>query len=131
MKNNKPKKFLRVALIISIVVAVVTSISFLSYKAYLAKATSEQAANLTSSGKTLRKFTTEELKKYDGTDPKLPIYLVLDGNVYDVTRGSEFYKVGGPYHYLAGKDSSFELHIVGGDIIKRKYPVIGRLVRAN
>lgn len=122
---------MRVALIIAIVVAVAASISFLSYKAYLAKATSEQVAALTSSGKTLRKFTVEELKKYNGTNPELPIYLVLDGNVYDVTKGKEFYIPGGPYHYLAGKDSSFELHIVGGDIIKRKYPVIGRLISAS
>lgn len=81
--------------------------------------------------RSLPKFTASELKKYNGTDPSLPIYLVLDGNVYDVTKGSEFYKVGGPYHDLAGKDSSLLLHIVGGDIIKRKYPVIGTFVNFN
>ncbi len=74
-------------------------------------------------------FTAEELKKYDGTDPKLPIYIALDGLVYDVTSGSKFYVPGGSYHYLAGKDSSAELHLVGGDIIKRKYPVVGKLTQ--
>lgn len=76
-------------------------------------------------------FTTEELKKYDGTDSKLPIYIALDGNVYDVTKGKEFYIPGAPYHSLAGKDSSVELHIAGGDIIKRKYPIVGKLSVIN
>ncbi len=74
-------------------------------------------------------ITAEELKKYDGTDPKLPIYIALDGLIYDVTAGSKFYTPGGPYHYLAGKDSSAELHLIGGDIIKRKYPVVGKLTQ--
>lgn len=74
-------------------------------------------------------FTSEELKKYDGTDPTLPIYLALDGNVYDVTSGKEYYKLGGPYHSLAGKDSSTELHMAGGSIIQEKYKIVGKLVK--
>lgn len=72
-------------------------------------------------------FTREELKKFDGTDSSLPIYLALDGLVYNVTVGREFYGPGGHYHYLAGKDYSWLLHIVGGDTIKKKYPVVGKL----
>ena len=72
-------------------------------------------------------LNTNELKRFDGTDPSLPIYLALEGLVYDVTAGRKFYAVGGPYHWLAGRDSTNDLHIAGGDIIKRKYPVIGRL----
>lgn len=75
----------------------------------------------------LKTFTSKELSTFNGVDPKLPIYLALDGNVYDVSKGKEFYRLGGPYHDLAGKDSSAELHLVGGDIIRRKYPVIGKL----
>lgn len=70
-------------------------------------------------------FTLEQLKQYDGTDPSKPIYLAYDNNVYDVTAGKEFYTVGGSYHYLAGKDSTSELNMFGGEIIKKKYPVIG------
>lgn len=69
-----------------------------------------------------------ELSKYDGTNPDLPIYLALDGEIYDITPGKEFYQVGGPYHDLAGKDSSTELHFIGGNIIRRKYKVVARLV---
>jgi len=73
-------------------------------------------------------FTSDELKKYDGSNPYLPIYIALDGNVYDVSSGRKYYETGGPYHYLAGKDSSKELNLIGGDIIKRKYKIIGKLV---
>lgn len=72
-------------------------------------------------------FSLKELSKYDGSDPSLPIYLVLDGNVYDVTPGKKFYEAGGAYHSLAGRDSSALLHLVGGDIIKKKYKIAGKL----
>lgn len=75
-----------------------------------------------------RVFTVQELKKYNGVNPNLPIYLALDGNVYDVTVGKDYYKAGGPYHSLAGKDSSSELHLAGGSIIKRKYKIVGKLL---
>lgn len=76
----------------------------------------------------LTQFTASDLKKYDGSDSNLPIYLALNGDVYDVTEGKEFYQTSGPYHYLAGRDSSSELNLIGGSIIKSKYPVIGRLI---
>lgn len=79
------------------------------------------------SASNLKKFSTAQLAKYNGVDPTLPIYIGLDGFVYDVTKGKDFYKVGGPYHDLAGRDASSELHLVGGGIIKRKYPIVGRL----
>lgn len=78
-------------------------------------------------GKELRTINSVELSRYNGTDPNLPIYLVLDGYVYDISKGREFYQVGGPYHDLAGRDASKELHLVGGGIIKRKYPIVGML----
>ncbi len=77
----------------------------------------------------LKTFTEEELKKYDGTDPKMPIYIGMEELVYDVTEGREYYQTDGVYHYLAGKDSTTELKIAGGGIIKRKYKVIGRLTK--
>lgn len=77
--------------------------------------------------KSLKVFTVEELKKYNGSDQSLPIYLAYEGKIYDVSSGREYYKTGGVYHFLAGKDSTTELNMVGGAIIRRKYPVIGRL----
>lgn len=71
-------------------------------------------------------YDREKITKYDGSDPNLPVLLAMDGLVYDVSAGREdFYNPGQPYHFLAGRDSSYELHIAGGKIIKEKYPVVG------
>lgn len=72
-------------------------------------------------------FTAQQLAAYNGNDPQKPIYLALDGLVYDVTPGAKYYKPGGSYHALAGRDASDQLHIAGGAIIKSKYPVVGIL----
>ena len=76
-----------------------------------------------------REFTLRELAEYNGTDAGKQVLLAMDGYVYDVTTGREkYYDPGKPYHMLAGADDTTLLHIAGGDIIARKYPVIGRLV---
>lgn len=75
----------------------------------------------------LKTFTLTELARFNGSDPALPIYLGLNGFVYDVTSGKKYYEQGGTYNWLAGKDSSKDLNLIGGDIIMRKYPVIGIL----
>lgn len=77
----------------------------------------------------LKSYTKEEIKTYNGTVPGKQILLGLNGYVYDVTPGEEFYKTGGPYHYLAGRDASRELNLIGGEIIKRKYKIVGRLTQ--
>ncbi len=88
---------------------------------------SQKAENLVFDNKNLESFTPDELVYYNGTNPERPIYLGLDGLVYDVTIGQEYYKLGGKYHALAGRDASLELHLVGAGIVRRKYPVIGYL----
>ena len=72
-------------------------------------------------------ISPNELAKHDGSDAHLPIYIALNGLVYDVTSGKSYYIPGGVYHYLAGKDSSLQLNFIGGDIIKEKYPIVGIL----
>lgn len=47
-----------------------------------------------------------QLQAYDGSDPSKPIYVALDGIIYDVTPGARFYGPGGSYHVLAGKDAA-------------------------
>ena len=78
-------------------------------------------------GSVLRDFTSPQLSEFDGTDPEKPVYLAFEGYVYDVSRGRSFYEPGGPYHELAGGDATELLHIAGGSIIRKKYPVIGIL----
>lgn len=68
-----------------------------------------------------------DLAAYNGDDPDKPIYIGFDGYVYDVSKGREFYQKGGSYHDLAGKDSTADLKLFGGNIIKKKYPIVGIL----
>ncbi|MCR4285709.1 MAG: hypothetical protein NUW00_02310 [Candidatus Kaiserbacteria bacterium] len=74
---------------------------------------------------TLPAYTTASLAQFNGEDPTLPIYIAFDGDVYDVSSGRKFYGPEGTYHFLAGSDGTSLLKIMGGDIIKKKYPVIG------
>ena len=76
-----------------------------------------------------KQFSESDLGFFDGTIADRPIYIGYNGFVYDVTKGKEYYVPEGSYHYLAGRDSSKELDLIGGEIIKRKYPIIGVLVK--
>ncbi|KAH6724265.1 putative membrane steroid-binding protein 2 [Leptodontidium sp. MPI-SDFR-AT-0119] len=51
-------------------------------------------------------LTDTDLKAFDGTDPTKPIYLAINGTIYDVTAGGRHYGPGGSYHFFAGKDAS-------------------------
>jgi len=71
----------------------------------------------------LGEVTEEELKAYDGTDPKNPLLMAIKGQIYDVSQSRMFYGPGGPYALFAGKDASralakmsFEEKDLTGDI---------------
>lgn len=76
---------------------------------------------------TLPVYTATTLAPYNGKNSDLPIYIAFEGNVYDVTSGKDFYGPGAMYHYLAGTDGTEILKYIGGDIIKRKYTIVGTL----
>lgn len=48
-------------------------------------------------------LTDEQLKAYDGTNPKLPIYVGLNGSLYDVSSSPHLYGPKGGYGFFAGK----------------------------
>nr|GEW45123.1 membrane steroid-binding protein 1-like [Tanacetum cinerariifolium] len=71
----------------------------------------------------LGEVTADELKEYDGTDPKKPLLMAIKGQIYDVSQSRMFYGPGGPYALFAGKDASralakmsFEAKDLTGDI---------------
>lgn len=51
-------------------------------------------------------FTEQMLAKFDGSNPALPIYLAIDGKVYDVSANRRTYGPGGSYHLMAGVDAA-------------------------
>nr|XP_016478628.1 PREDICTED: membrane steroid-binding protein 2-like [Nicotiana tabacum] len=71
----------------------------------------------------LGEITEQELKEYDGADPKKPLLMAIKGQIYDVSQSRMFYGPGGPYALFAGKDASralakmsFEEKDLTGDI---------------
>ncbi|KAA3455842.1 membrane steroid-binding protein 2-like [Gossypium australe] len=71
----------------------------------------------------LGEISEEELKQYDGSDPKKPLLMAIKGQIYDVSQSRMFYGPGGPYALFAGKDASralakmsFEEQDLTGDI---------------
>ncbi|XAR71727.1 hypothetical protein NMG60_11018130 [Bertholletia excelsa] len=68
-------------------------------------------------------ITEDELKAYDGSDPKNPLLMAIKGQIYDVSQSRMFYGPGGAYALFAGKDASralakmsFEEKDLTGDI---------------
>jgi predicted heme/steroid binding protein len=117
----KDKRYFQAILLTSVLsVLVVISIWLFSHTVLNAK--SQEVLGISST------MTVQELTKYNGDDPNLPIYIGLNGLVYDVSSGRSFYDANGTYHYLAGKDSSSDLNLIGGDIILRKYKPISKLI---
>jgi membrane-associated progesterone receptor component len=60
-------------------------------------------------------ITKQTLRKYDGRDPFLPIYFAVRGEVFDVTKGRDFYGPGGGYAVFAGKEVSRALGLMSLD----------------
>jgi predicted heme/steroid binding protein len=51
-------------------------------------------------------LTDAELTLYNGTDPSLPIYVGLNGSIYDVSASPSTYGPGGSYGFFAGRDAT-------------------------
>lgn len=51
-------------------------------------------------------LTPEQLALYNGTDPKKPIYLAINGTIFDVSAGMHTYGPGGSYEVFAGRDAT-------------------------
>ncbi|KAJ3174049.1 hypothetical protein HDU88_000016 [Geranomyces variabilis] len=51
-------------------------------------------------------LTPEELKAFDGSVPGRPIYIAINGEVYDVSVSPQYYGKDGSYNFFAGKDAA-------------------------
>ncbi|KAH9950098.1 cytochrome b5 [Amylocystis lapponica] len=53
-----------------------------------------------------RLFSESMLATYDGSSTDKPLYLAIDGDVYDVSANRGMYGPGGSYHMMAGRDAA-------------------------
>lgn len=51
-------------------------------------------------------YTLDQLKAFDGSDESKPVYLAVNGTIYDVSKGRHMYGPGGSYSIFAGRDAS-------------------------
>lgn len=51
-------------------------------------------------------MTLEELEPFNGEDEDKPIYIAIDGTIFDVSASPKFYGPGGGYHIFAGRDAT-------------------------
>ncbi|KAK5131529.1 hypothetical protein LTR08_000856 [Meristemomyces frigidus] len=51
-------------------------------------------------------LTDAQLREYDGSDPDKPLYLAINGTIFDVSSGRGFYGPGGHYGHFAGRDAN-------------------------
>ncbi|KAK2762271.1 hypothetical protein FQN54_001281 [Arachnomyces sp. PD_36] len=51
-------------------------------------------------------LTPSQLALYNGTDPDLPIYVAVNGSVFDVSSNRPTYGPGGSYSFFAGRDAT-------------------------
>lgn len=51
-------------------------------------------------------LTPTQLSLYNGTDPSLPIYLAVNGTVFDVSANRMMYGPGGHYNFFTGRDAT-------------------------
>ncbi|BEJ16634.1 hypothetical protein CspHIS471_0600350 [Cutaneotrichosporon sp. HIS471] len=65
-----------------------------------------------------RSFSMKALSAYDGSNEALPVYISINGVVYDVSANRRVYGKGGSYNMMAGRDASrsfitgcFETHL--------------------
>lgn len=63
-----------------------------------------QAPPVSTKGKL--RLTDAELLAFTGEDPEKPIYVALNGTIFDVSSGRGFYGPGGHYGHFAGRDAT-------------------------
>jgi predicted heme/steroid binding protein len=51
-------------------------------------------------------LSKDDLKHYDGSDPNLPILLVVKGHIFDVSSGRNYYGPGSGYNFFCGRDGT-------------------------
>lgn len=51
-------------------------------------------------------LSLDQLALYNGSDPSLPIYVAINGSVFDVSASPRIYGPTGPYRFFSGRDAA-------------------------
>lgn len=70
------------------------------------------AAPVAATADEMESFVKTDLRRYDGSDDSLPIMMAIQGIVFDVSSGANFYSKAGPYNQLVGKDASLAVGLM-------------------
>ena len=92
---------MNIVLIITVLLAAAAAVFFATKKEDTAPTTPAS-----STGPQVVVFTPAALAPFDGSDPAKPIYLVVVGEVFDVTDGRKYYAKGEGYNIFCGRDAS-------------------------
>ncbi|MFW6247448.1 MAG: cytochrome b5 domain-containing protein [bacterium] len=75
----------------------------------------------------MKKFTEEELKKFDGKNK--PAYIAYKGKVYDISDSYHWQEKKHHARHKAGKSLTGELkHAPHGEDLIKKFPIVGELI---
>ncbi len=96
---------------VSLAIIVSTGLAAVVLASYFAKSDCSEKSGSVREPRTIHEgkteFTAQEVAMFDGKGPEgEPILTIIDGLVYDLQKGREFYGQGGPYHSFAGRDST-------------------------
>lgn len=90
-----------------VVASAVVVITLVAYCRFYQPSRSSEKAPLVEHSHVVKEImTAEELAAFDGEKEGLPILLGINGKIYDVTKGKDYYGKEGGYHVMAGKDAS-------------------------
>lgn len=100
-KTQGPPQFIN---IVSLIVAGIAAVA-VYYVQFHGSPSATSSSSQTAATSKLH-LTDAELSDYSGADPSKPIYVALNGTIFDVSEGRSFYGPGGHYGHFAGRDAT-------------------------
>ncbi|CAO3564868.1 unnamed protein product [Mortierella alpina] len=86
--------------------ALAAVLGYVSYNYFSTPAAPPPAAPRRLPTLVFKEYTPKELAQFDGRTEDTRILMAIQGKVFDVTRGRNFYGPDGPYGNFAGRDAS-------------------------
>lgn len=101
LKNTTGTLYINYIVLPIVIVIISVAVLFFSNQKAI-----NQVSTPSSSSKKGIIMSATELAKHDGSDPNIPVYIVILGRIYDVEKGRRHYGKGSGYNVFAGRDST-------------------------